>query len=42
MEHFPTPGKSLKGLVNQYPLIAADTQGSGIEKTDARCPTGLS
>lgn len=33
---FPTPGKSLEGLVNQYPLIAADTQGSRIYKTDAR------
>ena len=33
---FSTFGKSLKGLVNQYPLVAADTQGSGVDKTDAR------
>jgi len=32
----PTLGKSLKGLVDQYPLVAADTQGSRIDKADAR------
>jgi len=32
---FITLGKFLEGLVNQYPLVAADTQESGIDKADA-------
>lgn len=32
---FPTLGKSFESFVNQYPLVTADTQGSGVDKADA-------
>lgn len=33
---FSTFGKTLNDFMNQYPLSAADTQGSWIDKTDTR------